>query len=257
MRPRGLIPHHVVDGPPDAPPLLLLNSLGTTLRMWDRQVPALAARLRVIRFDTRGHGRSPVPPGPYTIDDLAADALALLDRLGVARAHVCGLSLGGMVGMWLARHAPDRVDRLVLCCTAARFGPPRLWADRAHAVRSAGGTGTVADAVVSRWFTPTYLRRHPERVEPVRAMLAATSAEGYVACCHLLERLDLRPALAGIRAPTLVIAGAADPAAPPARGAEIAARIPGARLAVVECAAHLPTVERPGTVTELLLDHLT
>lgn len=253
---RGLLVHHAVSGPPGAPPLLLLNSLGTSLRMWDPQVPALAARFRVIRFDARGHGESPVPSGPYTIEDLGADVLALLDRLGVARAHVCGLSLGGMVGMWLARYAPDRVDRLVLCCTSARFEPPRAWAERARLVRSRG-VDAIADAVVARWFTPAFARRHPARLAAARAMLAATPAEGYAACCGLIEHLDLRPALAGIRAATLVVVAADDRAAPPEHGARIAAGIPGASLAVVPDAAHLAGVERPDRVTDLLLTHLT
>jgi len=253
---RGLLPHHEVAGAPGAPALLLINSLGATVRMWDPQVPALAARLRVIRFDTRGHGGSPAPPGPYTIADLGADALALLDRLGVQRAHICGLSLGGMIGMWLAAHAPQRVDRLVLCCTSPRFGPPEAWADRAATVR-ARGVGVIADAVVARWFTPGFARRHPDRVAAARAMLAATPAEGYAACCDVIGRLDLLPDLAGIRAPTLVVAAADDPAAPPGDGSVIAGGIPGARFTVVRDAAHLANLERPDAVTGLVLDHLS
>lgn len=251
-----VLPHHEVTGPPDGPPLLLANALGTSLRLWDPQVAGLAARYRVIRFDTRGHGRSPAPAGPYTIGELGADALAVLDRLGVARAHVCGLSLGGAVGMWLARYAPERVDRLVLCCTSARFGPAGPWVERARTVR-AGGTGAIADTVAGRWFTPGYAAREPERVATVRAMLAGTPVEGYAACCDLLAHLDLRAALGAIAAPTLVVSAAEDPATPPGDGAEIARGIPGARFVVVADAAHLANVERPDVVTGLVLDHLT
>ena len=250
-----VLPHYEVAGPQEAPTLLLANSLGATLAMWQPQMRRLTARFRVIRFDTRGHGRSPVPPGPYLIDDLTADAVALLDRLGVRRTHLCGLSLGGMVAMRLAATAPDRVDRMVLCCTSARPGRPGTWAERAEAVRS-GGTASIADTVLARWITPAYATRHPHRVADLRAMLAATPAAGYAACCHVLEHLDLRPALADVRAPTLVIAGADDLAIPPEHGAAIAAGIPGARLAVVRDAAHLANIEQPDQVTDLILDHL-
>lgn len=247
--------HYTVDGPADAPVLLLGNSLGTTLRMWDPQVARLATQFRVVRFDTRGHGSSPVPAGPYSIVDLAADALALLDKLGVARAHVCGLSLGGMVGMWLAAHAPDRVDRLVLCCTSARLGPAQAWAQRAATVR-AYGTAAVADLTVGRWFTPAYPAQHPDRVAALRAMVAATPAEGYASCCAAIERMDLTGDLSSIRAATLVIAGGDDPATPPAHGAAIAAAIPGARMVLVPNAAHLANVEQSDTVTQLIQDHV-
>jgi 3-oxoadipate enol-lactonase len=247
--------HHVVDGPSDAPVLLMVNSLGSTLDMWRPQTEALAGRFRVVRFDLRGHGRSPVPPGPYTLDDLGGDALALLDRLGVRRASVCGLSLGGMIAMWLASRFPERVDRLVLCCTSALLGPASGWADRARTVL-AGGTGAVADAVVGRWVTAGYAARHPARVRELREMIAATPAAGYAACCGVIERLDLRDSLASITAPTLVIAGADDPATPPPHAEAVAAGIPGARLRIVADAAHLANVEQPATVTGLILDHL-
>jgi 3-oxoadipate enol-lactonase len=247
--------HSIVDGPAEAPVLLLANSLGATLHMWDPQVPRLAEHFRVVRFDTRGHGRSPVPDGPYSLADLGADALAVLDALGVARAHVCGLSLGGMVAMWLAAHAPERVDRLVLCCTSARLGPPESWAQRAGTVRE-HGTEAIADLVVGRWVTPAYAARHPDRLAALRAMIASTPAEGYASCCGVIERMDLTADLPGIRAATLVIAGADDPAIPPAHGAAIAGAIPGARLAVLPDAAHLANVEQAEAVNGLILDHL-
>lgn len=248
---------HEIVGPDGAPVVLLASSLGSTRAMWDPQVPALTgAGLRVLRFDTRGHGRSPVPPGPYTLDDLGADVLALLDRLELDRVHVVGLSLGGMIGMWLAATAPARVDRLVLCCTSALLGPAQAWAERAATVR-AQGTGAVADAVAARWFTAGFAARRPDVVTAARNMIAATPAEGYAGCCAAVERMDLTGRLGSITAPTLVIAAADDPATPPAHGAAIADGIPGARLRIVDDAAHLATVEQPETMSRLILDHLT
>lgn len=243
--------YHEIAGPADAPPVLLLNSLGSDLSMWDGQVGELARRFRVIRCDLRGHGHSPVPAGPYTVDDLGSDVLALLDSLRVGRVHVVGVSLGGLLGMWLASHAATRVDRLALVCTSAVFAPPQTWVDRAALVR-AEGTAAVADAVVARWFTPAFAAREPQRVAAARAMIAATPAEGYAGCCGALERADMRPFLGAIRARTAVVSGAHDPASPPERGEELAAGIPGAALTVLPDAAHLAPLEVPETVTGLL-----
>lgn len=247
--------HAVVEGPPDAPVVLLAGSLGSTLEMWDPQVPALTSRFRVVRYDARGHGRSPVPAGPYEIDDLVDDAVALLDRLEVERAHVVGLSLGAMTGMRLAAREPHRVDRLALLCTSAWFPSPHAWAERAAAVR-AGGTSAVADAVVERWFTERLRADDPELVQRHREMIAATPAEGYAACCGAIERLDLRSDLPLIAAPTLVVAGADDPATPPEHLTAIADGIPGARLLVLPQAAHLANVEQATAVDAALLAHL-
>jgi 3-oxoadipate enol-lactonase len=246
---------YVVDGPAEpagreVPVLLLGPSLGSSGAMWAPQVPVLARHLRVVRFDHRGHGRSPVPPGPYTVADLGRDVLALMDHLGIARAHYAGLSLGGMVGMWLAAHAPARIDRLALLCTAAHLPPAQGWLDRAAAVR-AGGLAAVADAVLARWFTPEFTD-----TQPYRQMLLATPAEGYAACCEAIAELDLRPVLGTIAAPTLVIAGEQDPATPPELGQQIASAIPGATFVTVPRAAHLANVERAETVTGLLAAHL-
>jgi 3-oxoadipate enol-lactonase len=254
MKPSILV-HHVVDGPADAPVVVLSNSLGSTLAMWDPQVRELSKRFRVVRYDLRGHGASPVPPGPYEIEDLGHDMVTLLDHLEVDRAHVCGLSLGGMVAMWVGANAPDRVDRLVLCCTSAKLGPPERWAKRAAIVRRQG-TAAVADAVVGRWFTRAFAPRHPELVAAMRAMIASTPPEGYAACCQAIERMDLESSLPSMAAPTLVVVAAEDPSIPPDHGRRIAAAIPGARLAIVEDAAHLANVERPDEITRLMLDHL-
>ncbi|EOD68753.1 3-oxoadipate enol-lactonase [Amycolatopsis vancoresmycina] len=249
--------HWVAEGPEDGPVVVFGGSLGSDLRMWEPQVAPLVARgFRVARYDTRGHGASPVPPGPYELEDLGADVLALLDELGAERVHHVGLSLGGMTGMWLGIHAPDRIASLVLCCTSAKLGPPSMWAERARTVR-AEGTAAVAEAGVSRWLTPAYRERHPERAEFLRAMIAAVPAEGYAACCGAIERMDLLELLPKVTAPTLVIAGADDPATSPEEHARpIAEGIPGARLEVVPGAAHLGSYEQPAEFTRLILDHL-
>lgn len=247
--------HHVVEGPADAPPLVLLGALGTTLAMWEPQMEALAAEHRVVRLDLRGHGGSPVPPGPYELADLGGDVVATLDALGIERTHLCGLSLGAMVATWLAVHAAERIDRLVLCGASAALGPPSAWAQRAAIVRE-HGTEAIADAVVSRWLTPLYARERPEQVRWLRAMVAGTPAEGYAGGCAAIEHTDLEDDLVHVGAPTLVIAGADDPATPPDHAAHVAARVPGARMAVVPRAAHLANVQQPELVTELILRHL-
>ena len=233
--------------------VVLSNSLGSTSAIWDRQVPALEG-YRVIRYDHRGHGDSPVPRGPYTIADLGHDVLELLDSLDVERASFCGLSLGGMVGMWLAAHAPERIDRLVLLCTSARL-PRQPWLERARLVR-AEGTSAVADLVVGRWFTPAFSAREPELVERMRAMIAATPAEGYASCCEAIAAMDLRDDLRAIRAPTLVLGAADDPAIPVEHSTAIAHGIEDARLVVLADAAHLPTIEQHALVTQYIVEHL-
>jgi 3-oxoadipate enol-lactonase len=247
--------HTEIAGPADAPVLLMGGSLGTSLEMWDGQL-ALADALRLVRHDHRGHGRSPVPRGPYEIEDLGRDVLALLDALEIERASYCGLSIGGMVGMWLGAHAPERIERLVLICTSAHLPPAEGWADRAATVREAGTVDAVADAVVARWLTPAYAEQRPELVAELRAMLVATDPEGYAECCGAIERMDLRDELAGVRAPTLVISGADDEATPPEHQRLIADAIPGARLETVAPAAHLAVVEQPARVNELIAAHL-
>jgi 3-oxoadipate enol-lactonase len=243
-----------VEGPEEAPVLVLSNSLGATLGMWDPQVPELARRFRVVRYDARGHGDSPDPRGPYTLEDLGGDVLALLDRLGVDRAHLCGLSIGGLVSMWLAVHAPDRVDRLVLCCTSAWFGDPDPWFERAATVRAHGAVA-VASTVVGRWFTPTFAAAHPGLVATMRAMIASTPAEGYAACCEVVGTTDLRPDLHSIAAPTLMVAGREDPAVPADRLEATAAGISDCRVEMVD-AAHMANVEQPAAVSGAILSHL-
>jgi 3-oxoadipate enol-lactonase len=243
-----------LDGPADAPVVVLSNSIGSTSAMWDPQVPALAERLRVVRYETRGHAGAPVPDGPYALADLGGDVLALLDNLGVERAHFAGLSLGGMTGMWLGVNAPERIDRLALLCTSAMLARDVDWPARAALVREQG-TGAIAAATVERWFTPAYIEANPDVAARWRAAIADTPSEGYAGCAEAIGTMDLEEDIRAVRAPTLVIAGRHDPATPPPHAELIAARIPGARLEVVD-GAHLSNYERADEVTRALLDHL-
>ncbi|SDN67908.1 bifunctional 3-oxoadipate enol-lactonase/4-carboxymuconolactone decarboxylase PcaDC [Allokutzneria albata] len=241
--------HSVSEGPANGPVVVLSSSLGSDLRVWDHQAKALVrAGYRVVRYDHRGHGGSPAPEGPYTLAELATDVVELLDAYEVCRAHFVGLSLGGMVGMWLAATAPERVDRLVLCCTSITPGTKEAWARRAGTVRREG-IAAVVDEVLSRWFTSP-------ADDFWREMFVGTSAGGYASCCAAIEGVDVAAELPKITAPTLVIAGEHDRATPPEDGLRIATGIPNSRLAVVPGSAHLGPAERAPEFTELILDHL-
>lgn len=252
----AVLVHHVVTGPVDAPVVVLSNSLGSTMSMWDAQADSLAERFRVVRYDTRGHGGSPVPAGPYDIDDLTDDVIALLDSLDVEQAHFVGLSLGGMTGMRLAARNPERVNRLVVLCTGAHLAPASAWQDRAATVRD-NGTPAVAEAVVARWFTAAHLDANPDTRARCEAMVGATPAEGYASCCEVIAAMDLRAHLTTITAPTLAIAGADDPATPPTFLEEIAVNVRDGHLLVVPESAHLANVEQPETITAAIIAHLT
>jgi 3-oxoadipate enol-lactonase len=247
--------HYRVDGPTDAPVLVLSNALGTDLELWSDNVPAWTTSFRIVRYDQRGHGGSPVPPGPYSSEALGRDVLGLLDELEVERASFCGSSLGGATGLWLAVNAADRIERLVVACTSARFGEPGPWHERAHLVRSEG-LGAIADAQIGRWFTPRFVGEQPAVVSAFRARLLATPPEGYAAGCEAVAAWDFRAHIGEIEAATLVIAGADDPATPPDHGAFLAAGIPGARLVVLSDAAHLANVEQPAAFSDAVLEHL-
>ena len=242
-------------GPADAPALLLLDALGTTVDLWRSQVDRLAEAFRVIRFDTRGHGRSDAPAGPYALDRLGRDALAVLDAAGAPRAHVCGVSLGGQTALWLAAYAPERVHGLVAANTGARIGTTELWNQR---IRDAGELGmqTLVEPAIARWFTPGFRRTDPETVDRFRSMLRDGSAAGYAGCCAALRDADLRADLHRIRKPTLVIAGARDPATPLPDGAFIREQVTGAEWLVLD-AAHLANVERPDDFTAGVLGFLS
>lgn len=248
--------NHTIAGPEDAPVLLLGGSLGTNLSMWAPQVSELSRHFRVVAFDQRGHGASPAPPGPYAIADLGTDVVALMDHLGVERASYAGLSIGGMAGIWLGANVPERLERLVLICTSAYAPPESRWMERADAVRAAATTAVIADAVVERWFTPGWAAAHPDAVAAHRAMIVATDPEGYAGCCEAIAAMDLRGALPLVAVPTLVIGGVEDEALPPEHQRLIAQAIPGARLELVEDAAHIATAQQPATVNRLIVEHL-
>lgn len=244
-----------LDGPPGAPVLVLGNSVGTASAVWDPQVAALRAHFRLLRFEHRGHGGSPAPPGPYSIGDLAGDVLALLDGAQIERALYCGISLGGMIGIWLAAHAPERIAALGLCCTSAFLPPASMWTERAALVRSEG-MGRVADQAAGRWFTPAFRRSDPAAVAGIVDAMRGVDPGGYAGCCEAIGGMDQRASLASITAPTLVIAGAEDPATPPWHGAVIASGIAGSRLRVIRGASHLANVSAAAEVTAALLGHL-
>ena len=242
-------------GPAAAPVLVLGPSLGTSRAVWDGQVPALAARYRLLRYELPGHGGAPSPPGPYTIAQLGLGVLALLDQHGVEHAAYAGISLGGMIGMWLAAQAPGRIGALGLVCTSAYLPPAEGWLARADQVR-AHGMASVRPQSLARWFTTGFIGREPAAVAASGDDLERTDPAGYAGCCAAIAGMDLRGALGSITAPALVVAGSEDPSTPPEHGARIAAGIPGARLLVVRGAAHLATVSNPGQVGAALAAHL-
>jgi len=246
--------HYRFDGNEDGPVVIFSNSLGTNLSMWDAQVPALAARFRVLRYDTRGHGESSVTPGPYSIMQLGRDVVRLLDELEIERAHFCGLSMGGMTGMWLGVYAATRIERLVLCNTAAKIGTPEIWNARIEAVRQ-GGMAAIADAVIQRWFTPAFIARAPDAIERTRKVILSTPPEGYIANCAAIRDMDQRETISRISTPTLVITGAKDPVATPSDARYIIERVAGAHYAELD-AAHLSNIEAADRFTQVLLQFL-
>ena len=248
--------HHRFDGREDAPVLVLGSSLGTTGAMWDDNVPALSERFRLLRYDTRGHGASPAPEGPYSMDELGADVLALLDRLELERVSFCGLSIGGMIGMWCASEQPQRFDRLVLCCTVPHFPPPELWNERIETVR-AQGIEPMVEPALERWLPADVRAARPEAEEHLRALIRSTPAEGYAGCCEAIRDMDLRDRLAAIEAPTLVVAGSQDPSTPAEKVRAIADAVAGARYLELEGAAHIANISRPEDFSRAVLDHLT
>jgi 3-oxoadipate enol-lactonase len=239
--------------------LVLGNPIGTTRDVWSHQVPVLSRYFRIIRYEPRGHGapgaQSAAPRGPYTIAELGSDVLATLNNYGIERFAFAGVSLGGMTGIWLAANAPERVTSLAVCCAALTPMPDaQAWHDRAALVRKEG-MAALAGLVVPRWFTPRFMASQPGQVESVVAMLKGTSPEGYAGCGEAIAALDLRPQLASVKAPTLVVSGAEDVAAPPSVGAYTARNIEGARLTVIQAASHFAHYEKPGPVTNALLTH--
>ncbi|MFN3769292.1 MAG: 3-oxoadipate enol-lactonase [Ectopseudomonas guguanensis] len=249
--------NYLLEGPAGAPVLVLSNSLGTDLHMWDVQMPALTRHFQVLRYDTRGHGQSLVTEGPYSIEQLSRDVLALLDALDIAKAHFCGLSMGGLIGQWLALNAPERIARLVLCNTAAKIGAPEVWNPRIETVLTGGAQAMrdLRDASISRWFTAGFAAAQPQQVEPIVGMLAQTSPEGYAANCAAVRDADFREQLGSIVAPTLIVCGSGDPVTTTEHGRFMQQRIAGAELVEFH-AAHLSNVEAGVAFTQALLDFL-
>ncbi|APC15573.1 3-oxoadipate enol-lactonase [Pseudomonas frederiksbergensis] len=249
--------NYQLDGPEHAPVLVLSNSLGTNLHMWDVQIPAFTEHFRVLRFDTRGHGRSLVTPGPYSIEQLGRDVLALLDALRIERAHFCGLSMGGLIGQWLGINAAERLRTLVVCNTAAKIGDPSGWNPRIETVLRDGPAAMVAlrDASIARWFTPDFADANPAVAKQITDMLAATSPQGYAANCAAVRDADFREQLASITVPTLVIAGTEDAVTPPSGGHFIQEQVRGAEYAEF-VAAHLSNVQAGSAFSERVLDFL-
>jgi len=239
--------HYELSGRDAGHALVFSNSLGTNLAMWDRQIEALSESFHILRYDTRGHGQSEVTPGPYTIEQLAGDVLAMLDSLKLDRVSFCGLSMGGMIGMALALRVPERIQKLILCNTAPKIGSAEMWNTRIATVRK-GGMESVVDGVLQRWFTPEFRASTPEPVATTRKMLLTTPVEGYAACCAAIRDTDLRDEISNIRVPTLIIAGSHDPVTPPADGHFIAARITGSKYVELP-AAHLSNVEAADAFT--------
>jgi 3-oxoadipate enol-lactonase len=235
--------HYDLAGPAGAPALVFSNSLGATLTMWDPQLPALQKQFRVLRYDTRGHGESSVTPGPYSIERLARDVLALLDELKLDRVYFCGLSMGGQTGMWLALNAATRIHKLILCNTAAKIGTPQMWNSRIEAVQKSG-MKSIATAVMERWFSATYRANCPEVVATIKLIFGSLDPDGYIANCAAVRDFDARETIAAITVPTLVIAGTHDAATTPGDGRYLADRIAGARYLELN-AAHLSNIEDP------------
>jgi 3-oxoadipate enol-lactonase len=240
--------HYELTGASNAPLLVLSNSLGTNFSMWDAQMPELRKHFRVLRYDTRGHGQSEVTSGPYSFEQLGRDVLALADALDIGHFSFCGLSMGGVTGLWLGIHAGKRLHKIVLCSTGAKIGNAETWDARIEAVRK-GGTKSIAAATMERWFTPRFRESSPDIVERVKHMVECTSTEGYISCCAALREADLRESIAAITTPTLAISSTHDPAAPPADGRFIAQRIPGARYVELD-AAHLSNIEQHDRFTQ-------
>ena len=243
-----------IEGPADAPVLILCNSLGTNLHMWDEQVKTWAQHFRVVRYDRRGHGKSGVPKGPYTMERLGRDVLAIADNLGIKKFNWCGLSMGGMVGMWLGANAPQRVNRIILSNTSAWFPDKEIWNGRIKTVQEKG-LAAIVQGTLERWFTAGFREREPQKVKGIAEMFLATKVEGYIGCGQAVRDMDHREMIKSIRAPTMVIAGKQDAGTTPEMGEYIQKNIPGASLTLFD-AAHIANIECGHAYTEAVLDFL-
>lgn len=252
----GVRLHARADGEPDVRPLLLLNSLGTDLSMWDPQVEVWAAHRQVVRFDQRGHGRSEAPPPPYTVERLGRDALAVLDAHEIEQADICGLSLGGLVALWVAGNRPERVRRAVFADTAARVGTEEGWRQRAETVR-AEGMDAIADMVLARFFSPEFLASGAPAVDALDRSLRAASVDGYTGSCEALATADLTDLASSIGVTSLVLVGTADEATPPTDAQRLHGLLSDSRLMELSGAGHLANLEQPERFAEVVLDFLT
>lgn len=235
--------HYAFEGQPGKPVLVLSNSLGTDFSMWDPQLSEFLKSFRVLRYDTRGHGQSSITPGDYSMEQLGKDVIALTDALKLDSFHFCGLSMGGQIGMWVALNAPQRLNKLVLCSTAAKIGTPEMWNARIDSVRK-NGMKQVAAAAMERWFSMSFRQKNPAVIASTQRTLEQTSPEGYASNCAAVRDFDFREQLHRIHTPTLIISGTHDPATPPADCRFLAERIPGARYIELN-AAHLSNIEEP------------
>lgn len=251
----GVTVGHAVDGPETAPALLLINSLGTDHRMWARQVDVFAERYRVIRYDSRGQGGIPAPPPPYSIGDLGSDAIALLDHLGIERAHVCGVSLGGSIALWLAINHPRRLASAVFADTAARIGSVEGWNERIAAVET-GGMASIRERVMERFFSEPFREGDRDVVDQIGNALESHDPVGYIGHCTALRDADLRDEVETIDLPSLIIAGTSDVSTPPSESRWLHERIDGSRLDELEGAGHLSNLEQPNQFNRSVLTHL-
>ena len=249
-------PIHVeIEGPSDAPVLMLSSSLGTTRHMWDPQMKAFAQKYRVVRYDRRGHGKSGVPNGPYNMELLARDAINVMDGLDLKKVNWLGLSMGGMEGMWLGANAPERIDRLILSNTGTYYPDKTPWNARIKAVNDAGSVTAVADMVINAWLTKPFQERNPDETARMKTMMIATSVEGYVSCCAAVRDMDHREIIRGITAPTLIIAGSKDMSTNVEAAEFISDRISGSRVVILD-AAHISNVEQPEAYAKEVLGFL-
>jgi len=251
----GCLLNVAVEGRDGGPTLMLSNSLGCTLQMWEPQMRALTQVFRVIRYDRRGHGKSGVPAGPYSVERFGRDVLAILDDLNIEKVHWCGLSMGGMVGQWLGANAPERLGKIVLSNTTSHYPDRTIWDARIKAVKE-GGLASVADTVIASWLTQDFRDRQPDIAARMKAMLTATPVEGYLASCEALATLDLRDDLRKIKSPTLVIAGRYDQSTPITMAEAIRSNIPGASMTIID-AAHISNVEATLNFNDAVLGFLT
>jgi 3-oxoadipate enol-lactonase len=257
IRAADITVHYLLEGPENAPVLMLSNSLGTSLAIWDAQAAALRGKYRVLRYDTRGHGLTDAPEAGnagYSMELLAEDAAALIKALGLKRVHLCGLSIGGMLGQKLAARSPELLASLILCDTAPYMNPD-VWDERIAAIRKSG-MEVVAGGTMQRWFTPRFHEQQPDALKGIRNMLVRTPVEGYVGCAYAIRNMDLRADDTRIVCPTLIIVGEDDPATPVSAAREMNATIKGSKLVIIPQAAHIVPIEQPAALSRAIGDFL-